>query len=151
MQGTLRSTWPANEGFFRSENKAHPATSGRMNNKTDSGLYVGAAILVGSVIFSISLLYAIRSYGFFLGAGLGWIPSLVFAVVAGFLWPLIAFGLMALGGYYLHVVYGAGMAEIGFLAVVLMLVVIIFRKDWERLTAPDLRDEAPGSPEGGDT
>lgn len=35
-------------------------------------------------------IYTIAHYGFFLGLGLGWIPSLFIAALAGLIWPLIA-------------------------------------------------------------
>ena len=40
--------------------------------------------------FFISWIYCIGTYGFLLGVGLGWLPSIIAATVAGFLWPLIA-------------------------------------------------------------
>ncbi len=51
--------------------------------------------LITAVITFISCwIYAIISWGFLLGLGLGWIPSLFIAVIAGFLWPLIAIALI---------------------------------------------------------
>ena len=51
----------------------------------------GKGFWITSVIsFTVSWLYAIATYGFFLGVGLGWIPSLVIASVAGLVWPFIA-------------------------------------------------------------
>ncbi|MHB8756265.1 MAG: hypothetical protein ACYC92_15125 [Candidatus Acidiferrales bacterium] len=44
------------------------------------------------ITFVISFLgfwiYCIATYGFLLGVGLGWIPSLIAAVILSFLWPL---------------------------------------------------------------
>ena len=42
------------------------------------------------ITFIACWIYAIAHYGFFLGLGLGWIPSLFIAVIAGLIWPLIA-------------------------------------------------------------
>jgi hypothetical protein len=42
--------------------------------------------------------YAIFAYGFFLGGGLGWIPALLIAVIAGLIWPVLA---LAVGGVVL--------------------------------------------------
>ena len=42
------------------------------------------------ITFIICWIYAIASWGFLLGVGLGWIPSLFIAIIAGFIWPLIA-------------------------------------------------------------
>lgn len=42
------------------------------------------------ITFIGSWIYCIAKYGFLLGVGLGWLPSLIVAVIAGALWPLIA-------------------------------------------------------------
>jgi len=57
---------------------------------------VGRTITSG-LAFIICWIYATFTYGLFLGIGLGWIPSLVIAFIAGLLWPLIvaAFALLA--------------------------------------------------------
>ena len=47
-------------------------------------------LLTGVIVFAVCWIYAIVSFGWFLGIGLGWIPSLVIAGIAGFLWPVIA-------------------------------------------------------------
>ena len=53
------------------------------------GYWVG--VLITAIITFISCwIYAIVSYGFLLGVGLGWFPSLIVAFIAGLLWPLIA-------------------------------------------------------------
>jgi len=51
--------------------------------------YVGA-LVVGAVAFLGSWIYCVASYGFLLGVGLGWLPSLIVAYIAGFAWPLLA-------------------------------------------------------------
>ena len=48
------------------------------------------------ISFTVSWLYAIATYGFFLGVGLGWLPSAVIAFVAGLLWPLIVIAIVLL-------------------------------------------------------
>lgn len=53
-------------------------------------VYRVGAWITGTLAFLISWIYAVVSYGFFLGVGLGWIPSLVIAVVTGLLWPVVA-------------------------------------------------------------
>lgn len=45
------------------------------------------------IVFIGSWIYCIASYGYLMGVGLGWLPSLIVATVAGYLWPLIAAGL----------------------------------------------------------
>jgi hypothetical protein len=48
------------------------------------------------IVFWGSWIYCIATYGFLLGVGLGWLPSIIVAVIAGVLWPLIAL-LIAIG------------------------------------------------------
>jgi hypothetical protein len=48
---------------------------------------------VGVVAFFASWIYAISTYGWFLGLSLGWIPSIIIAFVLYWLTPLL-FGLM---------------------------------------------------------
>lgn len=48
------------------------------------------------LIFIGSWIYCIASYGFLLGVGLGWLPSLIVAYFASFLWPVAALGIAAL-------------------------------------------------------
>lgn len=66
------------------------------------GYRVGAWI-TGVITFFGSWIYAMASYGFFLGVGLGWIPSLVIAFLAALLWPLIAAALVLIVLFFLFV------------------------------------------------
>lgn len=50
--------------------------------------YIGIGFLTGVIIFIISWLYCISTYGFLVGVTLGWIPSLIVAAIGGFLWPI---------------------------------------------------------------
>jgi hypothetical protein len=50
----------------------------------DAGLLFTAAI-----VFIGAWIYCIATYGFLLGVGLGWLPSLIVAVIAGLLWRII--------------------------------------------------------------
>ena len=50
--------------------------------------FVGAAI-TGTVTFVGSWIYCIATYGYLFGVGLGWLPSIIVANLAGFLWPII--------------------------------------------------------------
>lgn len=59
-------------------------------------LYIAGAWLTGVVTFVGSWIYCIATYGFLFGVGLGWLPSIICAVVAGFLWPLIAIAIAGL-------------------------------------------------------
>jgi len=60
----------------------------------DIGLYATAAIT-----FIGCWIYAVVSYGWFLGLGLGWFPAAVIGIIAGLLWPLIA---LAVLGFLLY-------------------------------------------------
>jgi len=47
-------------------------------------------VLPVAVIASICFyIYAIATYGWFLGGGLGWIPAIFLGLIVGFLWPLV--------------------------------------------------------------
>ncbi len=61
-------------------------------NKTDiDGEYYWIGFwITGIITFIGSWIYAIAHYGFFLGVGLGWLPSLIITLIAGLLWPLVA-------------------------------------------------------------
>ena len=47
-------------------------------------------VITALLVFVCSWIYCIATYGFLLGVGLGWLPSAIVAVIAGFLWPLLA-------------------------------------------------------------
>lgn len=53
-------------------------------------IYAVGGVLTGGITFVGCWIYAIATFGWFLGLGLGWIPSLFIAYLVGFLWPLIA-------------------------------------------------------------
>lgn len=62
-----------------------------------SNSYPGAVgYVVGLVTFIGCWIYAVFTYGWFLGVGLGWLPSIVIAIIAAYLWPLL---LVAIGGF----------------------------------------------------
>ena len=48
--------------------------------------------ITGFITFFGSWIYCISNYGYLLGVGLGWLPSIIVAVIAGFLWPLLVLG-----------------------------------------------------------
>jgi CheY-like chemotaxis protein len=54
-----------------------------------STVYLVGAWITGVVTFIGCWIYAIGSYGFLLGVGLGWLPSAIVAVIAAYLWPLL--------------------------------------------------------------
>jgi len=59
----------------------------------DNSYSVGGCV-VGIPVFLGCWIYAIQTYGWFLGGGLGWIPSFFIGLLAGLLWPFIALGLI---------------------------------------------------------
>lgn len=52
--------------------------------------YASGFVVTAALTFVISYIYCIATYGFLFGVGLGWLPSVIVAVVAGALWPLLA-------------------------------------------------------------
>jgi hypothetical protein len=56
---------------------------------TDIEPYSAGTVIVVILTFLGSWGYCIAQYGYLMGVGFGWIPSIIVAIVAGFLWPLI--------------------------------------------------------------
>lgn len=52
------------------------------------GYYMGF-LITAVIVFIISYIYCIATYGYLLGVGLGWLPSIIVAVIAGIVWPII--------------------------------------------------------------
>lgn len=55
----------------------------------DPPYYGCIACLFGVPTFLACWAYAIATYGWFLGGGLGWLPALCIAGLVGILWPLV--------------------------------------------------------------
>ena len=60
----------------------------------DTEWYSIGFVITGLITFLGSWIYCIATYGFLLGVGLGWLPSIIVAVIAGALWPLIALAIV---------------------------------------------------------
>jgi hypothetical protein len=60
------------------------------------GIYFGGTIVSGAIIFVGCWIYCIATYGFLLGVGLGWLPSMIVAYLAAWLWPLFVAVVVAL-------------------------------------------------------
>jgi hypothetical protein len=58
--------------------------------------YVIGALITGFIVFIASWIYCIATYGFLFGVGLGWLPSLIVAYIAGLLWPLLVIAVLLL-------------------------------------------------------
>ena len=65
-----------------------------IEKQNDTEWYPIGAIFTAIITFVGSWIYCIATYGFLLGVGLGWLPSIIVAVIAGFLWPLIAIAIV---------------------------------------------------------
>jgi hypothetical protein len=64
-------------------------SNGRPLLMEDGNAYGIGFAITAVITFIVSWIYCIATYGFLLGVGLGWLPSLIVAVIAGVLWPLI--------------------------------------------------------------
>lgn len=53
-------------------------------------IYEDGRAITFVVVFIGCYIYAIASYGFLFGVGLGWLPSVIIAGIAAVLWPLAA-------------------------------------------------------------
>lgn len=55
--------------------------------------YETGVLITGIVAFIALMVYAVSTFGWFLGLGLGWIPAGFIALVIGLLWPVAWFAL----------------------------------------------------------
>jgi hypothetical protein len=60
----------------------------------ESEVYYSGFAITAIITFIASWIYCIVSYGYLLGVGLGWLPSLIVAFISGLIWPLVAFALI---------------------------------------------------------
>jgi len=67
----------------------------------DDPTYKVGTIITWFLIFIGSYIYCIATYGFLLGVGLGWLPSLIVASIFCWLWPLYVL-IIAGGAAYLY-------------------------------------------------
>ena len=63
-----------------------------MEDTKDTEFYTGYKIS-WVLIFIGSWIYCIASYGYLLGVGLGWLPSLIVATLGAFLWQFLLWAL----------------------------------------------------------
>lgn len=54
-----------------------------------SKIYDEGRAFTALIVFFGTWIYCASAYGFLFGVGLGWLPSLIVAYIAGLLWPLI--------------------------------------------------------------
>lgn len=67
---------------------------GFLDTTSEKNYYKIGFWITAVITFIVCWIYAIASWGFLLGVGLGWIPSLFIAVIAGFIWPLLVLVLL---------------------------------------------------------
>ena len=60
-----------------------------MSNNENMWYPIGGFI-TGALVFIGVWIYALASWGFLVGMTIGWIPALISAVIAGFIWPVLA-------------------------------------------------------------
>lgn len=59
------------------------------------GIYkVGCAISF-VIVFIGCWIYCVATYGFLLGVGLGWFPSMIAAAILSIFWPILLIGVVA--------------------------------------------------------
>jgi hypothetical protein len=79
--------------------KSEPAdlsVSAKYDDSSGEAVYVIGVLITGFITFVVTWIYCIATYGFLLGVGIGWLPSIIVAAIVGFLWPLILFAILAL-------------------------------------------------------
>ena len=72
----------------------HPKLSFHYRQSSCGGALMG--FLVGVSVFFVSWGYAIKSYGWLFGLGLGWIPAFFLGIMAGMFWPVAVLLILAL-------------------------------------------------------
>lgn len=68
----------------------------KINSGGGDAWYAIISFIVGGITFIGSWIYCIAEYGYLFGVGLGWLPSIIVAVIVGALWPLILIGIILL-------------------------------------------------------
>lgn len=61
-----------------------------MAERDDAAIYPIGFGCTAMIVFVGVWIYCIATYGFLLGVGLGWLPALICAFIAGLVWPLLA-------------------------------------------------------------
>lgn len=67
----------------------------------DEDLYSGIGVMFTVIVFICGYVYCFVKYGFLLGGSLGWIPSLIVALICGAAWPLLVVILIALASGFI--------------------------------------------------
>lgn len=47
------------------------------------------------IVFLGCWIYCVATYGFLLGVGIGWLPSIIAAAIVSIFWPLLLIGVVA--------------------------------------------------------
>ncbi|MFT5592168.1 MAG: hypothetical protein ACI8SR_000525 [Oceanicoccus sp.] len=61
-----------------------------------SARYTVGCVISGIIIFFSSWIYCISEYGYLLGVGLGWLPSIISAYVLCWFWPIYLLAIISL-------------------------------------------------------
>ncbi|MAZ30207.1 hypothetical protein CL655_02890 [bacterium] len=67
-----------------------------MVSNSSSTVYKVGCWITGVLVFLGSWIYAIATYGWFLGIAFGWFPAMIIAFISAFIWPILALGLIGL-------------------------------------------------------
>lgn len=59
-----------------------------MSDETKDTTYEDIGVIFAAITFLGAWVWCIDAYGFMLGVGLGWFPSLIAAAVMRWIWPL---------------------------------------------------------------
>ena len=68
-------------------------------------IYHLGAVITGILTFIPTWIYCIYKYGFLLGVGLGWLPSMIVAFIAALIWPVILILIMLCIIFILYVIF----------------------------------------------
>ncbi len=84
-------------GFKREAEAAKKAQINTRNDFHESQAYGIGVTITAIIVFIGSWIYCIATYGYLFGVGLGWLPSLIVAAIAGALWPLLVIAVVVVG------------------------------------------------------
>ena len=60
------------------------------------GVYKFGYAISFLIVFVGCWIYCVATYGFLLGVGLGWLPSIIAAAIVSIFWPLLLIGVVVL-------------------------------------------------------
>ena len=60
-------------------------------------MYKDIGVVFATLAFACSWIYCIAAYGFLIGVGFGWVPSLIVGWISAWVWPVYAIGILIVG------------------------------------------------------